>query len=69
MNPHPIEQALDHDLRFSQQALQRAARRAHELAQSTGTFIVVSRDGVIEHLSPDGHTELTAANKASATSA
>ena len=52
MNKLPIDQARDRDLRFSQQALERAAQRAHDLARSTGTFIVVSRNGVIEHLTP-----------------
>jgi hypothetical protein len=52
MNKLPIDQARDSDLRFSQQALERAAHRAHELARSTGTFIVVSRNGVVEHLTP-----------------
>ena len=52
MNPLPIEQARDADLRASLAALQRAGRRARELAQSTGTALVVSRNGVIEHLDP-----------------
>lgn len=52
MNKRPIEQALDRDLRLSQVAMQRAAQRAHELARATGTLIVVSHDGVIEHLQP-----------------
>lgn len=52
MNKLPIDQARDKDLRLSQQALERAAQRAHDLARSTGTFIVVSRNGVIEHLTP-----------------
>ena len=52
MNKQPIEQAHDRDLRLSQVALQRAAQRAHDLAKATGTTIVVSHDGVIEHLKP-----------------
>jgi hypothetical protein len=52
MNKQPIEQAHDRDLRLSQQALQRAAQRANDVAKSTGTTIVVSRNGVIEHLAP-----------------
>jgi hypothetical protein len=52
MNKQPIDQAHDRDLRLSQQALQRAAQRANDVAQSTGTTIVVSRNGVIEHLTP-----------------
>jgi len=56
MNKHPIETARDTDLRLSPQAMQRAARRARELAAITGTAIVVSRDGVIEHIQPQQET-------------
>jgi hypothetical protein len=52
MNNQPIEQAHDRDLRLSQVAMQRAAQRAHDLAKATGTTIVVSHHGVIEHLQP-----------------
>lgn len=52
MNKQPIETARDADLRLSPQAMQRAARRARELAAQTGTAIVVSRNGVIEHIRP-----------------
>jgi len=52
MNKQPIETARDTDLRLSPQAMQRAARRARELAAQTGTAIVVSHDGVIEHIRP-----------------
>ncbi len=52
MNKQPIETARDADLRLSPQAMQRAARRARELAAQTGTAIVVIRDGVIEHIRP-----------------
>ena len=41
MNKQSIEAARDADLRLSQHAMQRAARRAHELAAQTGTAIVV----------------------------
>lgn len=50
--PKPIEQAANPDLRGSWPALQRAAQRARELAARTGTALVVSRDGVIEHIRP-----------------
>lgn len=50
MNKQPIETAQDRDLRLSPQALRRAAQRAHELAARTGTALVVSRHGVIEHI-------------------
>ena len=52
MNKQAIEQAKDRDLRLSQPAMQRAAQRARELAHATGTTIVVSHAGVIEHLTP-----------------
>lgn len=53
MNKSPIETARDADLRLSARALQRAALRARELAARTGTAIVVSRDGVVEHVEPE----------------
>jgi hypothetical protein len=53
MNKQSIEHARDRDLRLSQVAMQRAAQRAHALARATGTAIVVSHDGVIEHLLPN----------------
>ena len=52
MNKRPIEEAEDRDLRFSHLALHRAAQRARELAAATGTALVISRNGVIEHLEP-----------------
>ena len=52
MNKQPIEQANDRDLRLSQVAMQRAAQRAQDIAKATGTAIVISHDGVIEHLTP-----------------
>ena len=52
MNPKPIEQARDADLRLSFVALQRAAQRAREIAEQTGTAIVISRDGVLEYCQP-----------------
>lgn len=48
MNKQPIESARDSDLRLSQQAMDRAAQRARELARQTGTPLVVSHQGVIE---------------------
>lgn len=53
MNKQPIEQAFDRDLRLSRVAMQRAAQRARDLANATGTAIVISHDGVIEHLRPE----------------
>lgn len=61
MNKQPIDTARDADLRLSPQAMQRAARRARELAAQTGTAIVVSHNGVIEHIHPrNDATELLA---------
>ena len=52
MNTKSIDQANNADLRGSWQAMQRAARRARELAAQTGTDLVISRDGVIELIKP-----------------
>jgi hypothetical protein len=60
MSPRPIEQARDADLRLTYLALRRAAQRARELAQQTGTAIVVCRQGVIEYLPPQPEPAPTA---------
>jgi hypothetical protein len=52
MNKQPIEVARDSDLRLSRVAIERAARRARDLAVQTGTALVWSRHGVIELVSP-----------------
>ena len=52
MNTKPIATAHDVDLRLSVAAMHRAAQRARELALQTGTAIVISRQGVIETISP-----------------
>jgi hypothetical protein len=52
MSNPPISQSLDADLRHSQAALERAAQRARAIAAQTGTAIVISRQGVIEHIYP-----------------
>ncbi len=52
MNNRPIEETKDRDLRLSHVALQRAAQRAREVAIATGTALVISRNGVIEHVMP-----------------
>jgi hypothetical protein len=59
MNKQPIEQAMDRDLRLSNVAMQRAAQRAQDLAKATGTTIVISHDGVIEHLTPKPQEKLS----------
>ena len=57
MNTHPIETALDPDLRLSVQAMARAAQRARDIARQTDTALVVSHNGVIELLQPDRISE------------
>ncbi|MBL8510428.1 MAG: hypothetical protein JNM52_02175 [Betaproteobacteria bacterium] len=52
MNKRPISEAKDPDLPLVGIALERAARRAWEIAAQTGTLVVISRNGVIEYLSP-----------------
>jgi len=52
----PIEESTNPDLRGSWPALLRAAQRARALAAQTGTAIVVSRNGVIEHIRPDAES-------------
>ncbi len=52
MNPRPIEEAADQDLRLSIVALRRAALRAREIALRTGTDLVVIENGVLRHISP-----------------
>ncbi|MES2407674.1 MAG: hypothetical protein V4528_10165 [Pseudomonadota bacterium] len=53
MNQRSLDEAKNADLRGSFQALQRAARRARELAMQTGTAIVISRGGKLEYLIPE----------------
>jgi hypothetical protein len=53
MNKRPIEQANDSDLRHSRVAMLRAVQRAHDVAKTTSTTIVVSHNGVIEHRTPN----------------
>lgn len=50
MNQKPISQVKDSDLRLSMAALERAAIRARELAERTGTELIISRNGVIERV-------------------
>ncbi|MBF0400368.1 MAG: hypothetical protein HQL90_06325 [Magnetococcales bacterium] len=56
MNSKPLSQARDEDARHVEQALERAARRAREIAVQTRTALVVVRDGqlVREHPSQTG---------------
>lgn len=66
MNKQSIETARDADLRLSQNALLRAARRAREVAAQTGTAIIVSRNGVIEQIRPGGEPSVQGAREPSA---
>ncbi len=50
MNPRPISDARDTDLRLSEIAMARAAVRARDIAQQTGTDLVVSENGVIKRI-------------------
>lgn len=52
MNNRSIEQAVDTDLRLSIVALRRAAQRARDLAQRTGTDLVVVEHGQLLHIAP-----------------
>lgn len=52
MNPKSLDEARDRDLANALIALQRAARRAREIARRTDTRVVVMRDGRIEYLKP-----------------
>lgn len=47
MNYKPLSEARDPDLRHVQVALERAAKRARELAARTGTGVVYMREGRI----------------------
>lgn len=52
MTVRPIDDARDADLRNAIFALERAAKRAREIAIQTGTLLVVNRAGVTELLDP-----------------
>lgn len=53
MKKPSIDPMQDLDLQNSMAAMQRAALRAREIARQTGTFLVVSRNGVVELIEPD----------------
>lgn len=52
MNKRPIEEARDPDLRNSMAAMQRAARRAREIAALTGTSLIIYRNGQVVAVDP-----------------
>ena len=54
MNKQGIETARNNDLRLSRDALERAARRAAEVARQTGTDLIVAENGVVRRISPSG---------------
>lgn len=54
MNKQGIETARNNDLRLSRDALERAARRAAEVARQTGTDLIVAENGVVRRISPGG---------------
>lgn len=62
MNKRPITEANDRDLRLSQAALERTAQRARELAAAIWTALVISSNGVIEHLTPNAIKNQTPTN-------
>lgn len=51
-SPRPISTARSAALRGSWPALLRAAERARQRAARTGTALVISRDGALEHVYP-----------------
>ena len=53
MKKPSIDPTQDFDLQNSMAAMQRAALRAREIARQTGTFLVISRNGVVELIEPD----------------
>jgi hypothetical protein len=53
MKKPSIDSIQDLDLKNSMAAMQRAALRAREIARQTGTFLVVSRNGVVELIEPN----------------
>jgi len=52
MNPKPIEQAKTRDLALALPALERARKRAEELARATNTELVQMVDGEIVFVKP-----------------
>jgi len=61
MNPQPISFARDPDLRLSEDAMRRAAKRARAVARQTGTQLVYYYHGEVLHISPDEQDAIEAA--------
>lgn len=50
MNKNPIEQAKDHDMASSINAIRRAAKRARQIAAQTGTALIVRHGEQIDRV-------------------
>lgn len=61
MNRQPISLARDADLRLSEDAMRRAAKRARVIARQTGTQLVYCFHGEVLRISPDEQDEVEAA--------
>lgn len=61
MNPQPISSAHDPDLRLSEDAMRRAAKRARIVARQTGTQLVYCYHGEVLRISPDEQDAVEAA--------
>lgn len=61
MNQQPISLAHDPDLRLSEEALRRAAKRARVIARQTGTQLVYCYHGEVLRISPDEQDAIEAA--------
>ncbi|MDP4028081.1 MAG: hypothetical protein Q8P42_03830 [Gallionella sp.] len=60
MNPQPISLAHDPDLRLSEDAMRRAAKRACAVARQTGTQLVYCYHGEVLRISPEEQDEVEA---------
>jgi len=61
MNRQPISLAHDPDLRLSEDAMRRAAKRARVIARQTGTQLVYCYHGEVLRISPDEQDAVEAA--------
>jgi len=61
MNQQPISHAHDPDLRLSEDAMRRAAKRARAVARQTGTQLVYCYHGEVLRISPDEQDAIEAA--------
>jgi hypothetical protein len=52
MNPKPISQAKDPDIRNAQTAMNRAALAARKIAIQTNTSLIVVQSGQLREISP-----------------